>query len=99
MPCAGAECSDFILLFFWYLMVTTCTVFLMPLYLGVFNIHYIYLHITFCLICVVYYVVTITASIRYGLFFGPERVSWVNTLAIDSSSNVKILYPSYINPI
>jgi len=40
-----------------------------------------------------------TSVIIYGLFFGPERVSLVNTLAVDNSSHVSILYPSYISPI
>ena len=101
MPCAGAECSNFFLFLFGTSMVTTCTVFVMPLYLGVFNIFYIYLHITFCLIYLVYsYVVTTitTSVIIYGLFFGLERVSLVNTFAVDNSSHVNILYPTYINP-
>ena len=93
MPCAGAECSNFFLFLFDTLMVTTCTVFIMPLYLGGFNIHYIYLHITFCHIYLVYSyaITTITTSvIIYGLFFVSERVSLVNTLAVDNSSHVSI---------
>ena len=84
------------------LMITICTVFFMPLYLGVFSIHYIYIHITFCLIYLVYsYVVTtiMTSMMICGLFFGPERVSLVNTLAVDNLPHVSILYPSYINLI